>query len=229
MRTQLGAVGGGTVGHERVLLELRLRPLDHDIAGEGGARGREAAAVLEELSAHFAPWTWMRARDGNDSARSRTRDGEAGRCDVHRGHLLPRSVVGPLIGHGGSLRSSRPTGQLVFRHVFVPPGNPGLTMLTSIRSTAGPPVIHAAPTSSRADTLPVHPRAGDRDHRQQLIEPGELSDTASWSARKAPGSTAAAGLAIAANSRGNEAARPMERNQFADRTAIKDDAEGLTS
>ena len=70
MRTRLGAVDGGTVGHERVLLELRLRPLDRATAGQGGARGREAAAVLDELSAHFAPWTWTCARDGRDFPRS---------------------------------------------------------------------------------------------------------------------------------------------------------------
>src|SRR5689334_11912166 len=137
MRTQLGAVDGGTVGHERVLLELRLRPLDHDIAGQGGARGREAGPVLDELSAHFAPWTWTCARDGKGFACSRTRDGVADRCDVHRGHLLPRSVVGPLIGHGGSLRSRWPTGQLVFRDVFVSPGLPRLTIPASIRSAVG--------------------------------------------------------------------------------------------
>ena len=79
MRTQLGAVDGGTVGHERVWLELRLRPLDHDIAGQGGARGLDAAAVPDELSAHFAPWTWTCAHDGKGSARSRTRDGVADR------------------------------------------------------------------------------------------------------------------------------------------------------
>src|SRR5207248_11111595 len=127
MRTQLGAVDGGTVGHERVLLELRLRPLDHDIAGHGGARGHEAAAVLDELSAHFAPWTWTCARDGKGFARSRTGDGVADRCDVHRGHLPPCSVVGPLIGHGRSLRSRWLTGQLVFRHVSLSPGLPRLT------------------------------------------------------------------------------------------------------
>src|SRR5579871_625530 len=102
MRTQLGAVDGGTVGHERVLLELHLRPLDHDIAGWGAARGHETAAVLDELSAHFAPQTG--ARDGKGFARSRARAGAADRCDViHRGHLLPRSVMGPLFGHGRSL------------------------------------------------------------------------------------------------------------------------------
>ena len=52
MRTQLGAVDDGTVGHERVLLELHPRPRNHDVATRGGARGCEAAAVLDELSRH---------------------------------------------------------------------------------------------------------------------------------------------------------------------------------
>src|SRR6516164_922807 len=95
MRTQLGAVDHGTVGHERVLLELP-RPRNHDVATHSGARGREAAGVLDGLSRHHAPRTG--ARDGVDGTRSRTRDGVATGCAVdHRGHLLPRSVMGPAM------------------------------------------------------------------------------------------------------------------------------------
>src|SRR5215831_16397366 len=99
MRTRLGAVDAGTLGRERVLVLLHPWPRNHDLARHGGARGREAAAVLDGLSHQITPRTG--ARDGKVGMRVRS-DCVATEV-VHRGHLLPHSVMGPLFGHGCSL------------------------------------------------------------------------------------------------------------------------------
>src|SRR5690242_11972508 len=100
MRTRLGAVDDGTVGRERVLLQVHLWRGNHDLAAHVGARGREAtAAVLDELSHQITPRAGT--RDGKVGMRVRS-DGVATEL-VHRGHLLPHSVMGPLFGHGCSL------------------------------------------------------------------------------------------------------------------------------
>src|SRR5215470_15307326 len=145
MRTRLDAVDNGAVGRERVLLELHPWPRNHDLATHGGARGREATAVLDELS--HQPTPRAGTRDGKAGTRVR-RDGVATEF-VHRGHLLPRSVVGPLFGHGCSLRRGRATWQLVFRHVFVAPGTLRLTMPTSLRRARGGRLIHGAAPGRR--------------------------------------------------------------------------------
>src|SRR5262245_1943168 len=108
MRTRLGAVENGTVGRERVLL---LRPWrNRDLATHGGARGGDATAVLDELSQQPAPRAGT--RDGKVGRRVR-RDGVATDVD-HRGHLLPRSDMGPLFGHGCSLRRLLAMGNWFF-------------------------------------------------------------------------------------------------------------------
>src|SRR5262249_33309140 len=164
MRTRRGAVDDGNVGRARVLPELlHPWPRMNDRATDEGARGGEAAAVLAELSQQLTP-------------RTGTRDGKVGirvRCDgvatevVHRGHLLPRSVFGPLFGHGCSLRRGRVRGQLVFRHVFVPPGTFRLTTPTSIESAGGGRLIHG----------PAGQRKGQDDLRVVRMRPSWTTDT----------------------------------------------------